>query len=178
MSNYKLVNPFIRGNLVNSFTAKTPIEAASQAWNKLSQYITNNVPKFPFTLQKQDGTLNHFIVKESLVGGNSAKYKISQLDLDLKQSEANNFKNKINKMKGGLLLIPEDDDDDDDDDDIDDDLDDIFSAVKSKKFNYLKQPITYWWYDPLIYQVDSIYIPTFVQPLTPYIEVATINYYP
>lgn len=38
-------------------------------------------------------------------------------------------------------------------------------------------PITYYYYDPYVYGFESMYIPTFVYPLTPYIEVATINYY-
>lgn len=185
MPNYRLINPYIEGTLSNTYSGNTPLAAADNLWNSIVKYITNPVPKFPFTMENvQDGTLHHFIVKETLSKNNTTNYKINPLDIKLKKSETENFKSKANKMKGGMtIFIEEEDDDDSDDYDLDDEedevLDAIFKKAKSKKEKHLlQQPITYWWYDPLIYQVDSIFIPTFVNPLTPYIEVATINYYP
>ena len=37
-----------------------------------------------------------------------------------------------------------------------------------------KEPIYYWWYDPHLYKLQKIYVPTFVAPLTPYIEIDLI----
>ena len=34
------------------------------------------------------------------------------------------------------------------------------------------QPIYYWWYDPYVYRMDSVYIPTFYSYFTPYIELS------
>jgi hypothetical protein len=34
------------------------------------------------------------------------------------------------------------------------------------------QPIYYWWYDPYIYNLKSLYIPTFYSYVTPYIELS------
>lgn len=182
---YRLINPYIEGTMTKDFPGKTAIDAAKNLWQTLTQFIINPVPKFPFTLEnKNNGSLHHFIVKETFSKNDTTKFKISPLDVNLKQSEIDNLKSKIDsKMKGGMLFMTEldiDDDDELDDEEDDLELESIFSTAKSDKFKLLNQnlPISYWWYDPLIYQVDSIYVPTFAQPLTPYIEIATINYYP
>jgi len=180
MSNYKLINPYIEGTMITSFSGASRLDAASGAWNALSKYITNNVPKFAFTLENiNDGQLYHFLVKESLSGNKVADYKISEINLKLKPDVVAQFKNRLS-MKGGKKHRKRgaDDDDDDDDDSSSSSTSDIFSAIKLSKAYSKTQPIVYWWYDPLIYDVSSIYIPTFTTSIVPYIEVATINYYP
>ena len=46
----------------------------------------------------------------------------------------------------------------------------IFSVSQTyiPSFN---QPIYYWWYDPLVYNLNSFYIPTFYSYVTPIIEI-------
>lgn len=181
MSNYTLINPCIEGNIVSTFSGKSQLDAAVDAWNGLSKYITNNVPRFAFTLENNNnGELHHFLVKEKLSGNGDASYKISEIDVAMKPSDVKSFKNRINNFKkskaqaGGKKHKKHDDDDD------------SSSSSSSEPFNLLKvynyatktYPIGYWWYDPLVYRLDSVYIPTFVTPLTPYVEVATVNYYP
>lgn len=184
MSNYKLINPYIEGDIGNSFNGRNPLDAAVNAWNTLSKYMTNNVPKFAFSLEgSDDGKFYHFIVKESLEGGDVVDYKISEMDLEMKPNELKAFKNKIKKISsrkqsGGKKHHKKDS--------KDDDSSSSSSTSSSEGLSYLKlyktltkpQPIYYWWYDPLVYKFDSVYIPSFVAPLTPYIEVSTINYYP
>jgi hypothetical protein len=179
---YKLINPSIEGEFNNSFSGKSHLDAALGTWNSISKYITNNVPQFAFTLEnKKNGQLHHFLVKESLVGGKSAKFDISELDIKLKKNEESEFKKRIHKfktseMRGGKKKRHTDDDDDDSSSSSS--TSDIFSALKLYKSRNPVYPITYWWYDPIIYGLDSVYIPTFVAPITPYIEVTTLNYYP
>ena len=183
MSNYKLINPYIEGNIVNTFSGKSQLDAASQTWNTISKYITNNVPQFAFTMENiNDGQIHHFLVKESLVGGNSAKYDIKELTLKMKQSEESAFKNRIDtfknsKMRGGKKKHDKKDDDDDSSSSSSSSSE-IFSALKLYNRKNKSYPISYWWYDPLVYRLDSVYIPTFVAPIVPYIEVMTVNYYP
>ena len=177
MSNYKLINPYIEGTMVTSFSGASQLDAACSAWNALSKYITNNVPKFAFTLENNDGQLYHFLVKESLSGNRAADYKISEINLKLQQDAISQFKNRLS-MRGGRKHKKRHDDDDDESSSSSSTSEDIFSAIKLSKLYSKTQPIVYWWYDPLIYEVESIYIPTFVAPIVPYIEVATINYYP
>jgi hypothetical protein len=180
MSNYKLINPYIEGSLVTTFSGASRLDAACSAWNNLSKYITNNVPKFAFTLENiNDGQLYHFLVKESLSGNNAADFKISELDLVLNGNILKQFRNRIS-LKGGRKhrRHHKDKDEDDDESSSSSSTSEIFSAVRLNKVYSKAQPIVYWWYDPLIYEIDSIYIPTFVTPLVPYIEIMTVNYYP
>src|SRR3990172_8221718 len=117
MSNYKLINPYIEGTMITSFSGASHLDAACCAWNALSKYITNNVPKFAFTLENiNDGRLYHFLVKESLSGNRSADFKISEINLKLKQDAISQFKNRLS-MRGGKKHKKKHDDDDDDDDD-------------------------------------------------------------
>jgi hypothetical protein len=38
--------------------------------------------------------------------------------------------------------------------------------------NYVyRNPITYYYYDPFVYINPKVYVPTFVTPLKPYIEI-------
>lgn len=184
MSNYKLINPSIEGNITSSFSGTSQLDAAVDTWNSLSKYITNNVPRFAFTLENSgDGTLHHFLVKENLSGGGSANYKISEINVDMKASDIKSFKNRIanfkkSKAQEGGKKHKKHHHDDDDSSSSSTSSSEIFSALKLYKQATRPVPIGYWWYDPLVYRLDSIYIPTFVAPLTPYIEVATINYYP
>ena len=61
------------------------------------------------------------------------------------------------------------DDSDSDSSDWDASPDDLYRRAKSYSIN---QPIYYWWYDPFVYRLDSIYIPTFYSYVTPYIELS------
>jgi len=180
-SEYKLINPYIEGSMDNKFFGKTHAEAAEQTWTTISKYITNNVPQFAFTLENNDnGQLHHFLVKESLIGGSDASFNISELQLNLKSKDAQEFKNRAkDTMKGGKKKHKRrhDDDSSSSSSSSSDSASSIFSALKSYKKNK-GYPITYWWYDPLVYKLDSVYIPTFVAPIVPYIEVMTLNYYP
>lgn len=177
MSNYKLINPRLEGTLTTTFEGNTQLQAAEIAWNTLSKYVTNNVPQFAFTLENtKNNQLTHFLVKETLIGGGSVKWDISELKLDLNSSVVKQFRqNSENaEMSGGKRHKGKHDDDEDDSTSSSE----IFSALKLYKNNLTTYPITYWWYDPWVYNLNSIYIPTFVYPMNPYIEVTTISYYP
>ena len=48
---FQLVNPYILGKMKTTFTGKTPLDAATKAYNSLSTYFNNDIPAFHFTLQ-------------------------------------------------------------------------------------------------------------------------------
>lgn len=172
MSTYKLINPKIEGNLSTSFKASDSQEAAEHAWSALSKYVTNSVPQFAFTLENsKNGRLSHFVVKETLLGEGSAKWNISELNIKMNGDKAKQFMKRIGnaKMDGGQSK---------DDDSSSSSSDEAFSMLKLYKNKNKIQPINYWWYDPWVYNLQSVYIPTFVAPLNPYIEIYTISYYP
>jgi hypothetical protein len=183
---YKLINPSIEGKLKTSFKAKYDLDAANKAWTAVSQYISNNVPKFAFTLENtKDGSLSHFIVKEKLNGKN-ASFNISKLKLDVDSKKEKEFKNRIAKQAGGKKHHKEHKEDDSSSDSSSSSSDiqllSPFSPFGLNTFGpnmtvYSDLPISYWYYDPYYYNLDSLFIPTFVYPLTPYMEITTLNYY-
>ncbi|CAH6421781.1 Hypothetical protein KVN_LOCUS467 [uncultured virus] len=188
MNEYKLVNPFIQGNFTNIFKGSEPLEAAQNVWKTLSGYFTNNLPKFAFSLQNaKDKTLSHFLVQEKIKDDN-VNYEISEINQPFSKTEEDAFINKLNDLqqetiKGGRRrrryrnsYDDEDDDEDDDFDDLDEDYDKkklkkMYNKIKYQNLIKTNQPIIHWWYNPLLYKLPSVYIPTFIAPISPYVEI-------
>jgi hypothetical protein len=178
MSNFKLINPKLQGDIKTTVSAGNSLDAAKQIWTNLSKYFTNDVPTFAFTIENQSGgSLHHFKVEETK-HKNEASFKIESIESKLKSSDIKKFKKRIDElpaMHGGKKHHHKDDDSS-----SSDSSSEAFDALKMyKKFSKRNtiQPIAYWWYDPSPYGLSSIYIPTFITPVQPYIEVATIGYY-
>lgn len=172
MSNFTLINPSIQGNLKTTVSAKTPLLAAKETWSNLSKYFTNYVPTFAFTLENQDGGMFHFKVEESQKDGD-AKFKIDMIESKLKKDDQKKFRSRINnlpEMKGGKKHKKDDDDTSS--------SSDGFDTLKAyKHLSKRIEPITYWWYDPYVYTLPSVYIPTLIPTVVPYVEIATVGYY-
>jgi len=176
MTKYNLVNPSIGGNLNTQYGGKSHLEAAKNAWEDLSQYLTNSIPKFAFTLERNsDGKLYHFSVNEKIGKNKHASYSITELDVNLSskqisslKTDYNNMQNKLDGQLGGKKHRYDDDKDDDSSSDSDSDL---VNAIRLLKYKQQNQPIVYWWYNPLIYRRNDLYIPTFVAPLSPYVHI-------
>lgn len=177
MSEFTLVNPLIGGNLNTKFTAEKSLEAANKAYQSLSQYFKNDVPSFNFTL-KNDNKYFHFNVQEQ-IKDKEVSYKIKQFKIK-NNKKFNDFKkkilkfNKIINQKGSGFIYDENEYIFKDDYFYDDD-DDFFPHKVSRR-RYYSNPISYYWYWPSIYDyvlVDKhfktpLYLPTFVDLLTPY----------
>lgn len=176
MSNFKLINPSLQGNIKTTVSAKEPLDAAKQIWTNLSKYFTNDVPTFAFTIENQSGGMLHHFKVEETKNKNEATFKIESIESKLKAADLKKFKAKvdeISKMKGGKKHSKKDEDDDSSS------SSDGFDSLKLYK-NFSKrtlQPITYWWYNPYLYNVSSVFIPTFVTPVVPYIQIETVGYY-
>lgn len=195
MPEFTLVNPIIKGNFQTKYSDDNVENAANKMWSNLSEHIIGNVPRFAFTLANmEDGTLHSFLVKEKLKNkhGKGLNCTIKKIETNLNKNQQSSFlsqfeslSNKINNIgqSGG-----EDDDkedkkdkkkskryDDDSDSDSDKDVLELYGNFGYFRTKYMNQPISYWWYTPLLYQLDgytSVYIPTFQTPIVPYIEIA------
>lgn len=193
MSSYQIVNPYIEGELDTTVTGSSPEDAAVEAWETLSSYISNNVPSFAFTLEKKNNkSLHHFLVQENIKDG-TVGYKINIIKTVDKKKVLNDFKKKIKDLRkksqalsGGELDETDNKkkkrykSNDDDDYDIDefDYYEDIYDRIKMQKkqlYNY--QPFYYWWYNPLIYNLNSVYIPTFMPTFYPFLEIQLTSAY-
>lgn len=201
MPNFKLVNPMIEGSFNNSFTASSALDGAKKAWESLSQYIVNDLPRFGLTLQDGGSNkLHHFMLNEK-ASSNSGKNKASFDLTPLSVSKGNEKKflerigkveQQFNSHKGGKHKKSSKNKDDDDDSssssdsssNSDSDLYDRVKLFKQSQYNY--QPINYWWYSPLIYKkeqedakkaayLNSFYVPQFIYPYVPYVEIDILD---
>ena len=183
---YKLVNPYILGQMETTFKGKSVLEVGTNAYNTMSQYFNNDIPSFYFTMQKV-GSKNkigggkntdyvHFRVTEKK-HNKKVDYKIKEVKITKNTKGMTSFKKSLQKFindqeqDGGKRYSY---DDSDDLDWLDDEDDRTIRKLKykTKTSYYLSQPISYYYYDPIVYSVVSdpyYYVPTFVAPLHPYV---------
>jgi hypothetical protein len=179
VNTYVLVNPYIEGNFKSKIKSKNSQEAANTFYKNLSEHFNNFVPKFHFSIQKGssgDGKLYHFEVKEKMED-NEVTFNLKSLTVEGDEEVVSNFKTKLNNFKtkmnqdGGKKKTKKSHKrDDSDDSDFDDSSEDFYRRAKS--YIPTAQPIYYWWYDPYLYRLDSVYIPTFYAYVRPYIELS------
>jgi len=197
MSNtYKLVNPYIKGEMKTSIKTKNSINAARTFYKNLSEHFNNNVPKFYFTIQKGGsgkGKLYHFEVIEKK---NKAEVSYSIKPYEVKSKLSNkfvetlkSFKSRYNKKGNSNKNSKQ------------------FSRKESRKgsegggksrrrsrrrskssseserdyydYDYVPsvaQPLYYFYYDPQVYKLDSFFVPTFYAYATPFIEINGLGY--
>jgi hypothetical protein len=176
--NYQLVNPYVGGEFKKIFNGSSPLKAAQHAWDNLSKYFSSHVPKLHFTLETvKDRKMHHFLVKEG-VNGNKIDYSLTEVKKKPKNKNLNRFTNKLRKLQGGAKdslnggkkhsHLKEDESSSSSSSTSD--SSDYYTRARTK-YSYLEQPIIYWWYDPSLYDVDRFFVPSFIPPLTPIIEV-------
>ena len=170
---YKLVNPYIKGEFETKLSAKNSIDAAKLFYKNLSEHFSNSVPTFYFTIQKGGsgkGKFLHFKVKETKKD-NNVDYSIKPFDIknEEKTMEAyvnnfNKFKGRYNggaKRKGSRKSSRRSSRKSSRYDDSSSDSDDFYRETKSYT-PIVNTPIYYMYYDPLVYNVDSVFIPSFL----------------
>jgi hypothetical protein len=172
-------NPNILGSFPKYFEADTPEIAAKMFWDTLTgnQYVTNNLPRFLFTMQEnENGPLYHFMLKEIPKDNKHADYIIESISSS-DVADDTTMQKFLQESKNINKLVPAQgqtggqknrrrylDNDDDSPFDYDDDYLDYL------KLNRTVRPITYWWYAPTIYRSPVIFTPTFNTPIAPYVQ--------
>jgi len=183
VNSYVLVNPHIEGAFKSKIKAQNSQEAANMLYKSLSEHFNNSIPSFHFSVQKGssgDGKLYHFEVKES-IDNKEVTYSISPITVQGEQQSVERFKKNLSNFKtkftqgGGKKKHKKHHKDKDSSDDSSSDSD---FYLKAKKTYNVSQPIYYWWYDPYLYNIDYIYIPTFYSYLSPFIELNLRNKVP
>mgnify|MGYP003340605375 FL=1 len=183
MKSFKLVNPLIVGNFNTEYTSESGLDAVSQFWNDFSSHITSNVPHIYVTLQEGGSEkLTHYKISEKTNNkSKTAEFSIAEYNLDLSSSQEKKFLNEVNKYEkkvnsqisrqvgGDPEKKPErkrynasssSSSDSDSDDEY----------FNFGKYRRLTQPISFFYYTPSIYKVNSVFLPTFNVPLTPYVK--------
>ena len=194
VNTYVLINPYVQGNLKTNLKAKNSIEAGKVFYKSLSEHFNNNIPKFYFTIQKGtsgNGKYYSFKVKESRENNDidfsfepvtiknekeamkefnkklqQFKVKNENQEGGAKKSKSKKSKPKKSKPKKKTLI-----DSIDDSDLLDNSSSDYYSTASTYVPNY-NYPIHSWWYDPYLYRLNSVYIPTFYAYVTPYIQIS------
>lgn len=179
VNSYVLVNPHIEGNFDTKIKAKNSLEAANIFYKNLSEHFNNSVPTFHFSIQKGssgDGKYYHFKVKENRKD-NEVNFSLSPYKIDGEEEAINSFKgrldkfkNKINQDGGKKKSRKHKRSESISDSDLDSDSYNFYRRARS--YMPSTQPIYYWWYDPYVYRLDSLYVPTFYSYITPYIELS------
>ena len=184
---YNLVNPHIKGQMEISIKAKNSQVAATELYKSLSEHFNNSVPSFYFTIQKGgsgNGKYYHYKINETR-NKNEVKYNITELQLD--NSNMDTFKTKLENIKtktdenqeGGNKKKKKhskkkknrkkSEDTTDSSSSEESDVDDVY--LKVRKYHYT-EPIYYWWYDPSIYNISTVFMPSFYPYLSPLTEVS------
>jgi len=189
VNSYLLVNPSLKGKFNTSLKARNSKEAANMFYTNLSLYFNNSIPEFHFSLQKGlegHGKYYHFKVQEKRKK-NEVKFEIVPYELP-DATNLTSFKTKVDefhtkfndpvseddqaggkkKSKKKSKSIRKKEDRSDSESSVSSDY--IYKRVKS--YIPVNKPIYYWWYDPYLYGLDYVYVPTFYSYLTPYIELS------
>jgi len=187
-------------NFNTSFKAKNSVEGARLAYENLSEHFNNKIMKFHFTLQKGGGgKFYHFKVTENRTD-NSVKFSLQSYNFIGEEDANTAFKLKLDefnhkfdntqvddKQAGGKKVKSKkhkkskknkkslDDDSDSSESSMSSSSSDFDSLTenlykRAKRYTPVSQPFYYWWYDPYLYKLDSVFIPTFYPYVTPYIE--------
>jgi hypothetical protein len=191
MKSFKLINPLIIGQFNTEYKAEKGLEAISQFWNDLSTHLTNNVPNLYVTLKDGQNNLSHYKIEEKLSGGSKiTDFNISEFKLNLSQKAQEKFikkvegfekktNNNIAKQLGGAKAKQSRENketkakrykDSSSSSSSSCDSSDDEDYYNFSKYKRLTQPISMWYYAPTLYNVDSVFVPTFVNPIVPYVK--------
>lgn len=188
VNKYKLVNPYIKGEFESKVQAKNSVEAAKTLYKNLSEHFNNNVPNFYFTIQKGGsgkGKFYHFVVTEKKTGDN-VDYSIKEFEIKGEDTAMKNYLSNFESFKGRYKGVGgakragsrkgsrkgskrsskklEDE--------ISSESDDYYRQAVTYS-PVTTQPIYYMYYDPIVYNVESIFLPTFYAYVVPYFELNT-----
>ena len=189
MNSFNLVNPLIVGSFNTVYKSETGLDAVNQFWNDFSTHITGNLPNIYVTL-RETGTqnLSHYKIAEKInKGSKTTEFTISSFNLDLSATQTKkflkgvaNYQQKINERISEQVGGDDEKKTDkktekktekkrykDSSSSSSSSSDDYYNFGKYRR---LTQPITMFYYTPSLYNVTSVFIPTFNVPLIPYVK--------
>lgn len=115
---YRLINPHIDGTINTVIRAHTNFSAAKRFYKNISNYFTNHVPNFYFTIQNvETKDLTHFKVDEKRGTNDMVDFKLVRMEKNFSpelEKKMINVVEDLNKQSGGKHKHHHHDDDDDD----------------------------------------------------------------
>ena len=186
MKTFKLINPLLVGGSMNTeYIAESGLEAASQFWSEFGSYLVLNVPKLYITIQNENGKISHYKIQEKMINKNKvADYTISEFKVDLSKSREEKFLDGVQKYtKHGTNLISnliggsiekkpkrdrsKDSSSSSSDSDSDSENNDYYNFRRYR--THTNAPFNMLYYTPLIYNINTVVIPTFLPTVAPYV---------
>ena len=110
-------------------------------------------------------------------------FSVKSYHVENNETAIDTFKNKLEKFKAKFDQLggkksktkkskSRKSKSDESDTDLDVSSDELYKRVQS--YVPVTQPIYYWWYDPYVYNLNSIFIPTFYSYLNPLMELSLV----
>lgn len=167
---YTLINPYISGTIKHSYDAENEDAGAEKIWKSFSKYFNNDVPKFYITIKQKGGSLFHYKITESKYNNDDVNYKMKKINVPT------NIEQNLLKMIKKLKYISQSEIiagghrkhryDDDSSSSSDEEEYDVKMFKKMMKRIHIQQslkfsPMSHIWYDPILYNDQDIFIPTF-----------------
>jgi len=181
MSNlYRLVNPTIQGDMKTSVKSKNSATAARTLYKNLSEHFSNNIPKFHFTIQKGGsgkGKYYHFVVKEMKTNADEVSFNIEPYTFENEsyligefEGKLKSFTSKFQKAGGKAKKSSKKSRKSTEDSEFFDSDEEIYVNAQTYR-PIVGSPMYYWWYDSKLYNLKSLYLPTFYPYVLPYVQV-------
>ena len=185
MKSYTLVNPLIIGNMTTEFSADNGLEAVSKFWNEMGSHLALNVPKLYITMQEGgSNNLLHYKIEEKINNNKIADYTISDLNVKLSKAKQEKFLSEVEHYKshgknliqtgGSIKKTPARDRSKDSSSssssDINLDSEDDYYNFRHYRTR-MNAPINLLYYTPLLYNINTVIIPTFVPTVVPYVTI-------
>jgi hypothetical protein len=181
MSNlYRLVNPTIQGDMKTSVKSKNSATAARTLYKNLSEHFSNNIPKFHFTIQKGGsgkGKYYHFVVKEMKTNADEVSFNIEPYTIENEsyligefEGKLKSFTSKFQKAGGKAKKSSKKSRKSTEDSEFFDSDEEIYVNAQTYR-PIVGSPMYYWWYDSKLYNLKSLYLPTFYPYVLPYVQV-------
>lgn len=185
---FKVIQPVIVGTFkTDKYEGPTAEDAVKKFWKEFSKLVVNEIFKFFVSLEDENGQIYHFMISEKREEGDDVKTEITDITEKIKTSDPSEMwkgareilneendkivegsKKKDTSLSGGKEKSSSSSSstssfssDSDSDDDVD------FSGIRRKMY---KSPIVYFGYAPNLYGIKNVFIPTFIKPITPYVE--------
>lgn len=173
MTQYKLVNPTVIGNVETTTSSSNPDTAVKQIWENLSNNIMGNVPNLLVTI-KEDGTSNlfHYNIQETVNDNNDGKVKYEKINVKLSAKVRDEFLKEVDNVQsqhgsGNDKKRKRYEEDDSSSSSSSSSDDEFYKFMKFRR----NTPISTYWYTPYIYSsvgTVRLYTPVWKYPIIPY----------
>jgi hypothetical protein len=98
---YRLINPYIEGDVDTMVRAKDSYSAGKKIYKNISKHFTNSVDNFNMTVQDVDSKgLTHYNVSEKMGKDGLVDYNLTRLSSNFPSATESKLIKQVNKLEG------------------------------------------------------------------------------